>query len=90
MSTYFRMLQLAVQVIQARDSHHLTKMQKRHIQDASYCHAQEDLPLLERYAGDIKGYYVVIIILSGIIVIMTIAWFYFLYYLKKRLANLRK
>lgn len=44
---------------------------------------EDDRPLLERDAGAIKGYYVVIIILSLLIIIQTIAWFAFLYRLRR-------
>lgn len=51
------------------------------------CDKEEKKPLLERNAGDIKGYYVVIIILSGLIVVIAIAWFYFLYYQRKQIRR---
>lgn len=48
------------------------------------CRAEEDVPLLEKDAGAVKGYYVVIIILSLLIALQTIAWFSFLYYMRRR------
>lgn len=83
MPGYFGNLQNGTSLVEALGEH-LYKSQKRH-----QVNEQDDLLLLERYAGAIKGYYVVIIILSIIIALMTIAWFYFLYYLKKRLTSLR-
>lgn len=51
------------------------------------CYDRDNVPLLEKNAGAIKGYYVVIIILSLLIVLQTIAWFSFLYYRSKRLRR---
>ena len=87
MPDYLSVLQHAILLLQALEEPS-THSRKRHMADTSSARAQqhEEVPLLERDAGAIKGYYVVIIILSLIIVFMTIAWFYFLYYVKRRLA----
>lgn len=51
-------------------------------------HAQRSsVPTLERYVGDLKGYYVLIIALVGIIVVMAAAWFYFIYRLRLRIRR---
>lgn len=91
MLDYLSIIQHAVLLLQALEGPS-TLSQKRHLADKSFhrVRQREEVPLLERYAGVIKGYYVVIIILSLIIVLMTIAWFYFLYYVKKRIAALRR